>query len=320
MPTGGHARPHQAHLTQFPGRANTKMKINRRTLLVSGAGAAAALGLEASGAQARPKKREAKQNISSQEGIIPGKDLPEKLAKMEKWGFDGIEVGGGGLAGRVKEIQNALSNSSIKISAICAGFQGALASEKPEERAKCVSTMKEILTAAGELGSTGLIYVPAFNGQTTLNHVEARKVIIDQLPDLADHAQKAGTRLLLEPLNRGETWLIRQCADSAAICRDVNHPACCCMGDMYHMYIEEPNDMGAFISARDYVHHVHLASIKRNLPHQDQRDFRNGFAALKLIGYQDFMSLECGVLGDREVEIPKTVKFLRKQWEQAEIA
>ena len=89
------------------------------------------------------------------------------------------------------------------------------------------------------------------------------------------------------------------------------------MGDMYHMYREEPSDMGAFISGAKWLHHVHLASIKRNLPGQDERDFRDGFRGLKSIGYQNFMSLECGVIGERQVEIPKAVKFLRKQWAEA---
>jgi hypothetical protein len=31
------------------------------------------------------------------------------------------------------------------------------------------------------------------------------------------------------------------------------------------------------------------------------------------------MSLECGVIGDREVEIPKSFKFLKEQWEQATV-
>ena len=62
---------------------------------------------------------------------------------------------------------------------------------------------------------------------------------------------------------------------------------------------------------------MHLASRKRNLPGQDERSFIDGFKGLKYIGYQDFCSLECGVEGDREVEIPKAVKFFREQWEQA---
>ena len=293
------------------------MKMSRREMLAVGAlgGMAISAGLPASAEQEKASKAQLK--VASQDGIIPGADLPEKLAKMEKWGFDGVEIGGRGLAGRVAEIKSALQNSKIKVSAICAGFDGALIHSDPAERQKAVTSTKEILTAAGELGSTGLILVPAFNGQSPLPHVEARKVLIDQLPDLGEHAVKCGTRLLMEPLNRNEAWFLRQLADAASICRDAGHPGVCVMGDFYHMYIEETSDMGAFLSAGSYLHHVHLASIKRKLPGQDERDFTNGFKGLKMIGYQDFCSLECGVLGEREVEIPKAVKFLRKQWEMA---
>lgn len=295
------------------------MELNRRELLVMGAigGAAAVASLAPSVAEAKEKPVKAELKIASQEGRIPGKDLAEKLAKMEKWGIVGLEVGGGGLQNRVAEIKAALANSNVKMSAICAGFQGALMSDQESERQKCVDSMKVILTAAGELGSTGLIYVPAFNGQTKLNHIEGRKILLDLLPELCEFAGKAGTRMLLEPLNRGETWYVRLVADAAAICRDVKHPAACVMGDFYHMHIEETSDKGAFISGGDMLHHVHLASIKRNLPGQDERDYTNGFAGLKMIGYQDFCSFECGCIGDPEVEIPKSVKFLRDQWKKA---
>lgn len=293
------------------------MKMNRRDVLILGAMGGAALTTGISADAAKTKMPKAVLKVSSQEGIVPGKDLPEKLAKMEKWGIDGVEIHGRGLAGRVSEIKAALANSKIKVSAICAGFSGALISDDEAVRETCRNSIKEILTAAGEIGSTGLIYVPAFNGQTKLDHVEGRKILLDQLPDLAEHAVKCGTRLLLEPLNRREAWFLRQLADAASICRDANHPGACMMGDFYHMYIEETSDMGAFLSAGQYLHHVHLASIKRNLPGQDERDYTNGFGGLKMIGYQDFCSFECGVLGDREVEIPKSVKFLREQWKKA---
>lgn len=293
------------------------MKVNRRELLIAGALGGAALAVGGSAGAADEEPAQAVLKISSQEGIIPGKDLPEKLAKMEKWGFDGIEIGGGGLAPRVPEIKSALANSPIKVSAICAGFQGALASDDEATRQKCRDSMKEILAAAGEIGSTGLIFVPAFNGQTKLGFVEARKVLLDQLPELGEFAVKNNTRLLMEPLNRNEAWFLRMLADAASICRDANTPGVCVMGDFYHMYIEETSDMGAFLSAGKYLHHVHLASIKRKLPGQDERDYTNGFAGLKMIGYTDYCSFECGVEGDREVEIPKSVKFLREQWKKA---
>jgi sugar phosphate isomerase/epimerase len=106
-------------------------------------------------------------------------------------------------------------------------------------------------------------------------------------------------------------------ADGASICRDVDHPAICMMGDFYHMYIEETSDMGAFLSAGKHLHHVHLASRRRVLPGQDERSFVNGFRGLKGIGYSDYCSLECGCDGDRMTEIPKCVEFLKKQWAEA---
>ena len=180
-----------------------------------------------------------------------------------------------------------------------------------------MDSCKEILTAAGALGSTGLIIVPAFNGQTQLDHVEGRKILVNEiLPELGEHAHKAGTRILLEPLNRGEAWFLRQLSDAAAICKDVNHPGICMMGDFYHMGIEEPCDYAAFLSCRNYLHHVHLASRpNRKQPGYDPNDdFRPGFKALKEIGFQDYCSFECGIEGKPDVEIPKTMEYLRIQW------
>jgi len=91
------------------------------------------------------------------------------------------------------------------------------------------------------------------------------------------------------------------------------------MGDFYHMYKEETSDMGAFVSAGDRLHHIHLASRTRKMPGQDERSFVDGFRGLKLIGYQDYCSFECGCKGDKMVEIPKACDFLRKQWEEARV-
>ena len=258
--------------------------------------------------------------ISSQDGIIPGGSLREKVEKMEKWGFDGLEVWGGGLPGRVKEIQEALRGTRIRLGAICAGYDGVMVSDDREVRGKAISSMREILAAAGELGSTGLVCVPAFNGQTKLGNKECREVLLEILPELADAAQKAGTRLLLEPLNRGEAFFLRLLADGAAICRDARHPAVCMMGDFYHMGIEETSDLGAFISAGSYLHHVHLATTEgRTLPGDDggKRSYVDGFRGLKIIGYQDYCSFECGVRGDHMTAIPKAMQFLKSQWAQA---
>ena len=78
--------------------------------------------------------------------------------------------------------------------------------------------------------------------------------------------------------------------------------------------------MGAFISAGKYLQHVHVASRKnRNIPGTDGEadNYVEGFRGLKMIGYDKYVSFECGGPEDREAPITAALKLLREQWEQA---
>jgi sugar phosphate isomerase/epimerase len=294
--------------------------MNRREFLMSTAavGATMAAGAVPS-ALAEPSPavtREAKCNLCSQESRVPGRSLKEKVDKLASWGAAGIELHGGF---NPAEALDAIKGTPLKISAICAADGPYIVSDKALQR-KAVDNAKQLLEKAGQVESTGVIMVPAFNGaKDELEGREAYKVLVELLQEMGEHAVKCKCRMLLEPLNRGEAWFLRQLAHAASICKDVNSPGIQMMGDMYHMNIEEPSDQGAFISAGPYLHHVHLASTKRNLPGQDERNFVDGFRGLKRIGFCDYMSLECGVIGSPDVEIPKSFKFLKEQWEQATV-
>lgn len=89
-----------------------------------------------------PFRSPARLRLSCQEGVAPGKTLAEKLDFMEANGFEGIEPCGGGLGKRVEEFQKALQGRKIKVSAICAGFDGVLISEQEAVRAKAMAMMK----------------------------------------------------------------------------------------------------------------------------------------------------------------------------------
>ena len=310
------------------------MSISRRGFLTAGALAAAGTAILPGTVSAKEGKGKSKAKskaalkLSAQIWIIPGKDLPERLATMQEWGFDGVELPGGDLSdqglpsiiGHEKLYEDAIKNTKLKVSAICGGKgtgDARIVSEDVSKRAGGIDDVKQLLTAAGALHSTGVIYVPAFNGGTKLGNFEIRKILIDTLPALGEHAHKAGTRLVLEPLNRGEAFFLRQVADGASSVLDCKNPGLGVMGDFYHMYIEETSDLGAFISGGSYVHHAHLASRIRVLPGQDERQFVDGFRGLKWIGFHDYCSFECGVRGDAKVEIPKSMAFLREQWAKA---
>ena len=246
--------------------------------------------------------------------------MKEKVANLAKWGGCGIEFGGDP-SGRIAEIKEALNGTGVKVSALCWGScAGDLVSLDADKRKKGVAALKNALATAGELESTGVIFVPCFHKQSTLAAAELDKILLEILPGLGEHAVKCGSRVLLEPLNKGETFYLNRVGHAAEICRKVNHPGVCLMGDFYHMSKEESDQTQAFIEGGPWLHHVHLATGKsRILPAQEEHSYVAGFKGLKQTGYQDFCSLECGLKKNTDpmVEIPKAFEFLRKQWQEA---
>lgn len=259
--------------------------------------------------------------ISFQEGIAPGETLAERFDFMEAHGIKGFEPGGHGLASRVPEIKGLLEGRDIEVTAICAGFQGFILAED-KQKEEFDRTMKEIIAAAGELGSCGVIMVPAFNHQNPcMPHTQqTRDYLVEELAKLGQFALDHGTTIILEPLNRREAFYLRQVADAASICRDSANGGVKCMGDFWHMTWEETSDYGAFFSAGDYLQHVHIASRgNRRMPGEDGSldDYTDGFRALQEMGYEGWISFECGSNGDKNQTVPAALELIRGQWERA---
>ena len=299
--------------------------MDRRDFLKSNILGAAGVALAASPLAAltscSPKKEEVELKLSFQEKTTPGENLNERFDYMENLGIVGFEPGGRNLAARVNELQQALRGRNIKVSAICAGFDGFILAEDPAVKAEFDSTMRDIIAAAGELGSTGVIMVPAFNRQVPVkpHTLETREYLCEQMYELGEYALKHNTTVILEPLNRREAHYLRQVADAAAICRDSKSAGVMCMGDFWHMQ-EETSDYAAFMAAGQYLQHVHVASRgNRKMPGEDGEldNYVEGMRALKQLGYDKYISFECGTNGDRNVTVPAAVELLRAQWKLA---
>ena len=308
--------------------------MNRRNFF----GAAAALGLGAAasnGATAfatqttaeMDKRAEAKLRICSQLGPAPGDSLEEKLEKLKKYGCDAVEYHGD-CVGKGKEMRKKAEDAGLEVSVICWGScNGDLCSDDVAKRQPGIDNLKRALETAGELGANGVIYVPAFNGQTKLTNQEIRSLLMDFMPDVAKFAYECNTNVILEPLCRMEAYFLRQVADGASIARDVLRAANIpfgigVMGDFYHMDTEETSQMGAFISAGSLLKHVHLAggveNPRRTYPGENSMTFVDGFRGLKYIGYNKFCSFECGCAGkDKEEAFKNSIQFLRDQWAEA---
>src|ERR1035437_556674 len=103
----------------------------------------------------------ARLRLSCQDSVAPGKTIAEKLDFLEANGFEAFEPHGKDFPNIADELQKALQGRKIKVGVVCGGLQGCLISDQEEERRKGMESLKEVLTAAGALGATGVIMVPA---------------------------------------------------------------------------------------------------------------------------------------------------------------
>ena len=260
--------------------------------------------------------------LACQDSMVSGRSYSEKLDKIEQYGFDGVEVWGQTLldSKKVAELEKALDGRKLKVSTICAGYGGCLLDPDKAQRDRAMNDIRTLLDIGGKLGGVGLIVVPIFGPPRIpdLSPMEtAIELELDLLVQLCDElggrAEKAGTLVLLEPLNRYETHLLNRLEQAIDVCDNVNMPGVKMMADFFHMSIEERDIPQAIRDAEKHLRHIHLADSTRLLPGYGHTDFRSGFAALKQIKYSWFMALECGIPGKPEQELPRCVKFLKEQ-------
>jgi len=259
--------------------------------------------------------------IATQLGLLPGNSIEEKFYKAKEIGFEGIEIGGSELfkdEKLVEKYKKLSEETEIKISSICAGYTKFLLDPTPEERSLARNDIKKLLEYGGYLGIVGLILVPVFGSPkiTDLspykNAFELEKeLLLSQLPELAEKAEKEKCALLLEPLNRYETHFMNRLEQAVEFCKKVKNEYLKIMADFFHMSIEESDIPKSIKKAGKFISHVHLADSNRILPGMGHTDFKRGFKALKKIGYDKFMALECGVPEPQEENLKKSLKYLK---------
>lgn len=254
------------------------------------------------------------------EPIVPGDTLEARLATLEALGYDGIQVQRKtrdeiGLDG----IKRALDGSRVQIPVFGRGATLLLADEP--DRRQAVETVKAGLYEAAELGSVGSIVVPVRQPlmappppPKTLLELE-RAVLVEQLEEILPVAEAAGVKLILEPLNRYETHFIQRLGQAAELCRELGSPAVTLMADLFHMNIEEIDLARAIEESADRLAYVHLADSNRYQPGAGHLDFRPPLAALKRVGYDGWLTLECRVLGeDPAAALADTARLIRSIW------
>jgi sugar phosphate isomerase/epimerase len=258
--------------------------------------------------------------LSCVDALAPGETLKDKFDNLKRYGFEGIEIWAsiGNSEELAKEIRGIAFRSKVKVSSVIVvneAFYRPLDSLEAKQ-AKC-EVIKESLRLAAATGAVSLVipeYAPQFSPPIFVppSPSDAEKsLLLELLEDVGRYAQQIGTTLVLEPINRYETRFFHTVDEAVEICKEVGSPNIKVMADLFQMNIEERDIAESIRRAGKYIHYVHLSDSNRLLPGYGHIDFRSAFGALKEIGYEGYMGLECAISGKPDDELPRCVKYLK---------
>jgi sugar phosphate isomerase/epimerase len=141
---------------------------------------------------------------------------------------------------------------------------------------------------------------------------EALRQFTDLCSQMAPIAARYNVVVVLEPLNRKECNLINSLTDGGEIVEEVNHPNFRLLADIYHMMIDDEGPE-SIIKYGHLIHHTHIAEKEgRAAPGTHNEDFTAYFSALKDVGYEGKMSIECR-WEDLETQAPGAIETMKSQ-------
>jgi sugar phosphate isomerase/epimerase len=261
--------------------------------------------------------------LGVQDRLVPGATLREKYDAARRFGFDALELS----ERPAFDEARAAIREKIPVTAIAGGYRGWLIDPEPEKIAAARADIAALLDLAGEL-ATGVVVVPIWGRTRNLPWIstgrareEDEALFLEGLRPLAEHAERAGARIFVEPLNRYQNDVCVTIADALRLRDAVDSPAVFVVGDTFHMNIEEADMAASLTDAGEKLGYVQMADSQRFEPGAGHIDFSSIFSALAGMGYAGDVGVECAALsGDPEVVLPRSAELIRDLIRESDLA
>jgi sugar phosphate isomerase/epimerase len=246
--------------------------------------------------------------------IVGDQDLETTLILLDRLGFDGIELTSGpDLCNSIKKVRGLLDKYGIEPSIIALEPFHDLSHPNESERQEAIEINKTTLNATKEVGCTRKLICGTAIGRTAAisNFAEEWKRGVESVKILAEHAAELGIQLVMEVINRYETYLIYNVDTALKFIDEVNHDNLSVMLDTYHMNIEE-DDLGRAIRrTQRSLTNFHIADSNRGGVGHGHIDFFSIFKDLKEIGYDGYIGIEPMAPGPNPMQPIKTADSLK---------
>jgi len=222
--------------------------------------------------------------------------LKDKIARVARCGYDGIELVGEPDQYDERELRSLLAENGIVASSIISIFDPSrdIVSDDPAIRRAAVDYVTANIEFGSRIGADVVTFTPTACMKISGRADRATEWTwaVEAARTLAARAADHGMCLAVEPWNRYETYLINRLDQAVDFVTEVDSPAAGVMADTFHMAIEERDIAEAIRDAGNRLTHVHLADSNRAAPGYGHTDFTPIIAAIKDVGYQGWISYE----------------------------
>lgn len=226
------------------------------------------------------------------------------IARMKRLGYDGIQIMGEPRKYDWKQVRGLLDKNGMKcfgsVSIMVKGRD--LIHSDPWYREMTVAYLKECLDMVHALGGNIFTLVPSEVGKIVAmaDKDTEWEWAVHGIKQVAEHADKLGIRIGLEPLNRFETNFLNRHDQAIRLAQDVGGNVGICL-DAFHINIEEADPYEAIrVSGKGgWLVDFHVADNNRFPPGGGNLDWKKLISTLKESGYDEQLTVEFVVPLDR---------------------
>jgi D-psicose/D-tagatose/L-ribulose 3-epimerase len=235
-----------------------------------------------------------------------GEEHLNLLPKVKAMGFDGFEVARFAFDGfPAAKIKAALADEGLGCT-FCSALTGqtSLVSDDPAVRTQARDFLVQGIEAAAELGSK--VFMGPFCSPVGLlvgrrRNEDEWKRAVEGMQSLEETLEACDVTLMMEPLNRFETYFLNTMADGRKLCEEVGHDRIAILFDTFHANIEEKNLAESLRGLGKYVKHMHTCENDRGVPGTGHIDWVGVFAALRDLEYDGWVMIESFGLHVKEI-------------------
>ncbi|MDP6633286.1 MAG: sugar phosphate isomerase/epimerase family protein [Phycisphaerae bacterium] len=229
-------------------------------------------------------------------------DQLDLVAKVADMGYDGVEVPFNDLSILdPAATRKACQAAGVDMTACCVIMPGeSISSPDADQRVRGVERLRRMIDITAEMGGnivSGPLYAPVGHMTGKARTEEEWNWCADGLAAGAEHAASAGVTLVIEPLNRFETYLFNTAADAVKLVETVGSENLKIQIDTFHGNIEEKDTAAAIRATGKWLGHFHASESDRGVLGTGQVRWSEVFAALHEIDYSGWVTIESFATG-----------------------